>query len=73
MSDKKYRKEDCIRLLKDKYFELKENGMNRYPQRSDFEELEVVAIKAFFGPWPDRKSTRLNSSHKRLSRMPSSA
>ena len=52
MSDKKYRKEDCIRLLKDKYFELKENGMNRYPQRSDFEELEVVAIKAFFGPWP---------------------
>ena len=52
MSDKKYRKEDCIRLLKNKYFELKENGMNRYPQRSDFEELEVVAIKSFFGPWP---------------------
>ena len=23
--------------------------------------------------WPDRKSTRLNSSHPRLSRMPSSA
>ena len=25
------------------------------------------------GPWPDRKSTRLNSSHQCLSRMPSSA
>ena len=52
MSDKKYRKEDCIQLLKNKYLELKENGVNRYPQRSDFEELEVVAIKAFLGPWP---------------------
>ena len=27
-------------------------GLTRYPQRSDFEEHEVVAIKAFFGPWP---------------------
>ena len=26
-----------------------------------------------FGMWADRKSTRLNSSHERLSRMPSSA
>ena len=25
------------------------------------------------GPYPDRKSTRLNSSHSRASRMPSSA
>ena len=25
------------------------------------------------GPFPDRKSTRLNSSHRSLSRMPSSA
>ena len=26
--------------------------MERYPQRSDFSEDEVVAIKAFLGPWP---------------------
>ena len=29
-----------------------EQGLSRYPQRSDFEEREVVAIKAFLGPWP---------------------
>ena len=52
MSDKKYRKENCIQLLNNKYLELKENGVNRYPQRSDFEDREVVAIKAFLGPWP---------------------
>ena len=52
MSDKKYREADCIYLLKNKYEELKKNGIDPYPQRSDFEELEVVAIKAFFGPWP---------------------
>ena len=66
MSDRKYRKEDCIRLLKNKYFELKENGMNRYPQRSDFEELEVVAIKAFFGPWPRTKKSLDRNDHQIL-------
>ena len=30
-------------------------------------------LAGFFRPVPDRKSTRLNSSHLRLSRMPSSA
>lgn len=52
MSDKKYKKEDCILLLQNKYKELKAEGLSRYPQRSDFEDREVVAIKAFFGPWP---------------------
>ena len=52
MSDKKYKKEDCILLLKNKYKELQAKGLSRYPQRSDFEEREVVAIKAFLGPWP---------------------
>ena len=35
----------------------------------------VVLIVAWFNGWigQDRKSTRLNSSHERLSRMPSSA
>jgi len=52
MSDKKYKKEDCILLLQNKYKELQAEGLSRYPQRSDFEDREVVAIKAFLGPWP---------------------
>ena len=52
MSDKKYKKEDCILLLQNKYRELQAEGLSRYPQRSDFEDREVVAIKAFLGPWP---------------------
>ena len=52
MSDKKYKREDCMILLKNKYEELKKQGLSRYPQRSDFEDREVVAIKAFLGPWP---------------------
>ena len=52
MSDKKYKKEDCILLLKNKYKKLQAGGLSRYPQRSDFEDREVVAIKAFLGPWP---------------------
>ena len=52
MSDKKYKKEDCIVLLNDKYRELQASGLSRYPKRSDFSEREVVAIKAFLGPWP---------------------
>ena len=38
-----------------------------------FEELENVLIMADIGVNTDRKSTRLNSSHNRESRMPSSA
>ena len=52
MSDKKYKREDCILLLQNKYEELQADGLCRYPQRSDFGEREVVAIKAFLGPWP---------------------
>ena len=52
MSDKKYKKEDCILLLKNKYKELQAEGLSHYPRRSDFEDREVVAIKAFLGPWP---------------------
>ena len=39
------------------------------------EEPEVVAFGQSFTMWPlaDRKSTRLNSSHSEISRMPSSA
>jgi len=52
MSDRKYKKEDCIFLLQNKQKELTEQGVVRYPQRSDFDELQVMAIKAFLGPWP---------------------
>ena len=52
MSDRKYKKEDCILLLKTKYGELTSAGVSRYPQRSDFSDDEVIAIKAFLGPWP---------------------
>ena len=52
MSDKKYNKEDCLVLLNEKYKELQAQSIERYPQRSDFSDREVVAIKAFLGPWP---------------------
>ena len=52
MAEKKLTKEDSIVLLQEKYEWLKSQGLSRYPQRSDFEEREVVAIKAFLGPWP---------------------
>lgn len=47
--DWKYTKEDCAALLVQKHAEL---GGERLPQRSDFGEREVVAIKAHLGPWP---------------------
>ena len=52
MSEKKYSKEYCIVLLKEKQKFLQSQGIIRYPKRSDFEEREMVAIKAFLGPWP---------------------
>ena len=52
MSDKKYKKEDCLLLLINKHKELQDQGLSRYPARSDFGEHEIVAIKAFLGPWP---------------------
>ena len=42
----------CIALLQQKQKQLAADGLCRYPQRSDFSEDEVVAIKAFLGPWP---------------------
>lgn len=52
MSEDKLTKEKCVKLLCEKYETLQKNGENRYPKRSDFSEREVVAIKAFLGPWP---------------------
>lgn len=48
----KLTKSDCLILLREKQAELSAKGELRYPKRSDFSEREVVAIKAFLGPWP---------------------
>ena len=45
-------REDCIALLQAKYALLRAQGCERYPQRSDFTNEEVVAVKAHLGPWP---------------------
>ena len=51
MSREKLSREDCILILQGKYAALLDEGLSRYPQRSDFSDREVVAIKAFLGPW----------------------
>ncbi|MGM9597425.1 MAG: hypothetical protein ACI3XO_06410 [Eubacteriales bacterium] len=48
----KYTREDCIKLLTDKGCALRSAGEERYPQRRDFTDAEVCAIKAQLGPWP---------------------
>ena len=52
MADQKYDKDICINLLREKQQVLSLQGFSRYPQRSDFTAEEIVAIKAFLGPWP---------------------
>ncbi len=52
MEQKKLTRSDCIALLQEMQEKLHTQGENRYPKRSDFTQQEVVAIKAFLGPWP---------------------
>ena len=52
MAEKKITRENCIALLQEKQEQLKLCGQARYPQRSDFDDTQVVAIKAHLGPWP---------------------
>ena len=52
MAEEKLTRNDSIVLLQEKYELLQSQGLDRYPQRSDFSDREVVAIKAFLGPWP---------------------
>lgn len=52
MADQKYDKDRCIALLRQNYESLSARGLSRFPQRSDFTPEDVVAIKAFLGPWP---------------------
>ena len=50
--EKDYTRELCIALLRQKSEELNRLEEARFPKRSDFSEEEVVAIKAYLGPWP---------------------
>ena len=52
MERKKITHRECIDLLREKYEELQRAGEDRYPKRTDFSDAQVVAIKAFLGPWP---------------------
>ena len=52
MAEKRLTREACIALLREKQELLARDGQDRYPQRSDFDNNEVVAIKAHLGPWP---------------------
>ena len=52
MADEKLTREDCLALLRETRDKLVREGIDRYPKRVDFREEEVVAIKAFLGPWP---------------------
>lgn len=45
-------KTDAVRLLCEKQETLRQQGLQRYPQRGDFTAEEVVLIKAYLGPWP---------------------
>ena len=75
-----YPKSSLLELYKER---LKENcqeaytSVYAYPSSAVFEVNELHDIKEYQGiyrDWEtDRKSTRLNSSHRSLSRMPSSA
>ena len=48
----KYSTEAALALLREKARALQAAGETRCPRRGDFSEEEVVAIKAFLGPWP---------------------
>lgn len=52
MAEQKLTRDTCIALLREKHHALQNSGEKRFPQRSDFSEREIVAIKAFLGPWP---------------------
>lgn len=52
MAEKRYNSEVCAALLCEMRKTLEERGEARYPRRSDFSDEEVVAIKAYLGPWP---------------------
>ncbi len=52
MEAKKYTREECIALLREKQKSIRKNGEDRLPMRADFSNEEIIAVKAFLGPWP---------------------
>lgn len=52
MPEETHTRDDCLRLLREKAASLAAAGECRYPRRGDFTDRDVVAIKAYFGPWP---------------------
>jgi len=48
----KFDRNICVELLNMMQQKLNSSGLSRFPQRSDFTDEEVCAIKAFLGPWP---------------------
>ena len=52
METEKLTREDCLLLLINMQKELNDQGLTRFPQKSDFTDHEVMYIKGFFGPWP---------------------
>ena len=72
-----YDRESAVRLLVNMRAALLARGENRYPQRDDFSPEQVVAVKAFLGPWPraleaagikpPRDPARLGNQRQKLS------
>ena len=52
MKNYKYDKNICVTLLRERQDSLTAQGLHRFVQRGDFVENEIVAIKAYLGPWP---------------------
>ena len=52
MAAEKRTRDDCLLLLRQKQEQLQSQGLTRYPQRSDFDDNDVMFIKSYFGPWP---------------------
>lgn len=51
-ANNKFSFEKCVDMLSEKQRFLNSRGIIRYPQKNDFSEEEIAAIKAFLGPWP---------------------
>ena len=60
--------EELLQELNREGFELTQATLSR-----DLKQLKVAKAASMNGKYVDRKSTRLNSSHRSQSRMPSSA